>query len=229
VSDEQEVHRGVARRRNVIGTALNHYRIIKALGSGRMGEVYEAEDTKLHRSVAVKVLPAAVAADPEWRQRFEREARAIAALNHSNIVTVHSIEQAGDRLFLTMELVRGRTLSRVISRRGMEVAPFLQFALPLAEALSAAHRQGIIHRDLKPDNIMVGHDGRVKVLDFGLAHLTEVARDAEAVTMLRTQQLTGEGQVLGTVDSKTCRWRWPITSASTPSPSRRWPPHRTMV
>ena len=144
----------------MIGTALNHYRIIKALGSGGMGEVYEAEDTKLRRSVAVNVLPEAVAADPERRQRFEREARAIAALNHANIVTVYSIEQAADRLFLTMELVRGRTLAAVITRRGMEVAPFLQFALPIAEALSAAHRQGIIHRDLKPDNIMVGDDGR---------------------------------------------------------------------
>ena len=182
----------------MIGTALNHYRITRALGSGGMGDVYEAEDTRLNRRVAVKVLPAAVAGDPERRQRFEREARAIAALKHPSIVTIHSIEQAGDCLFLTMELVEGPTLSQAIPPGGLPLAEFLQFAIPLADAISAAHRQGVIHRDLKPANIMVA-DGGVKILDFGLAQLTAVARDAEAVTMLQSHQLTADGSVIGTV------------------------------
>lgn len=153
----------------MVGTVLNHYRVTKALGSGGMGEVYEAEDTKLHRHVALKVLASAVADDPERRQRFEREARAIAALSHPNIVTVYSVEEAGGRAFFTMELVRGRPLSRVIPARGLQLPEFLQLAIPLADAVSAAHRQHVVHRDLKPDNIMVSDDGRVKVLDFGLA------------------------------------------------------------
>ena len=155
----------------MIGTKLNHYRIIRAVGSGGMGEVYEAEDTKLHRRVAVKVLSPAVANDPERRQRFEREARAIAALNHPSIVTIHSIEYDHGRLFLTMELVRGVPLSRVITTRGLPIAQLLELAVPLAEAVSAAHQQGVIHRDLKPDNIMIGDDGRLRVLDFGLRRM----------------------------------------------------------
>jgi serine/threonine protein kinase len=162
-----------------------------------MGDVYEAEDTRLNRRVAVKVLPPAVSDHPERRQRFEREARAIAALKHPGIVTIHSIEQARGRLFLTMELVEGRTLSQAIPSRGFPLAELLELAIPLADAIHAAHRQGVIHRDLKPANIMIA-DGAVKILDFGLAQLTSVVRD-EAVTMLQSQQLTAEGSVMGTV------------------------------
>ena len=178
------------------GELLNHYRITRALGTGGMGEVYEAEDTKLHRSVAVKVLPATFANDPERRQRLEREARAVAALNHPNIVTVHSIEEAGDRVFLTMELVRGRTLGRLIPAGGLPITDLLQLAVPIADALSAAHQHGVVHRDLKPDNIMVADDGRVKILDFGLARLKPVAvGDSSTIT---GATLTTAGQVMGT-------------------------------
>ena len=189
----------VALRRAVVGTQLNHYRVTRALGSGGMGEVYEAEDTRLRRTVALKVLPPAVADDADRRLRFEREARAIAALNHPNIVTVHSIEQAGDRLFVTMEFVQGQTLSRLIPLRGLPLGDFLRLATPIADALGAAHRGGVVHRDLKPDNIMVGTDGRVKILDFGLAQLRDVSRDGELLTITTPQQLTSVGQVIGTV------------------------------
>ena len=161
-----------------------------------MGEVYEAEDTKLHRSVAVKVLPATFANDPERRRRLEREARAVAALNHPNIVTVHSIEEAGDRVFLTMELVRGRTLSRLIPTGGLPLTDLLQLAVPIADALGAAHQHGIVHRDLKPDNIMVAADGRVKILDFGIARLMPVA--AEDTATITAAALTSAGEVMGT-------------------------------
>ena len=178
------------------GALLNHYRITRALGSGGMGEVYEAEDTKLHRSVAVKVLPPSFANDPERRQRLQREARAVAALNHPNIVTVHSIEEAGDRVFLTMELVRGRTLTSLIPARGLPIADLLQLAVPIADAVGAAHQHGVVHRDLKPDNIMVADDGRLKILDFGLASLTPVA--AVNMTTITGATLTSAGQVMGT-------------------------------
>ena len=164
-----------------------------------MGEVFEAEDTRLHRTVAVKVLPPAVAGDAQRRQRFEREARALAALNHPNIVTVHSIEHAGDQLFLTMELVHGQTLSRLIPARGLQLRDLLQLATPIADALGAAHRGGVVHRDLKPDNIMVADDGRVKILDFGLAQLRDVAPGGELLTVTTPQALSSAGQVIGTV------------------------------
>ncbi|MEX2272679.1 MAG: serine/threonine-protein kinase, partial [Vicinamibacterales bacterium] len=132
----------------MVGLTLNHYRIAHALGQGGMGEVYAAEDTKLHRRVALKVLPASVSADRDSRERLEREAQAIASLNHPNIVTVYSVEQAGDVLFLTMELVEGQTLDELIPQ-GVPLARLLQVAIPLADAVSAPHQRGILHRDLK--------------------------------------------------------------------------------
>jgi hypothetical protein len=164
-----------------------------------MGEVYEAEDTRLLRHVAIKVLPSSIAADVQRRQRFEREARAIAALNHPNIVTVHSIEQAGDQVFLTMELVHGRTLSQLIPARGLELGELLRLATPMADALCAAHHGGVIHRDIKPDNIMVDDHGRVKILDFGLAQLRDVRSGGAPMAEMTTQALTSAGQVIGTV------------------------------
>jgi len=183
----------------MIGTTLGHYRILESLGVGGMGEVFAAQDTKLDRKVALKVLPASVAADPDRRERFAREAKAVAALNHPNIVTVHSVEESGDTYFLTMELVEGRTLADLIPAKGLPLDQLLKFAVPLADAVSAAHARGITHRDLKPANVMVTADGRVKVLDFGLAKLAEAAPAADSMTALRTSPLTGEGRIVGTV------------------------------
>jgi Tol biopolymer transport system component len=183
----------------LVGTTLNHYRILRELGCGGMGEVYVAEDLKLHRQVALKVLPAEVAADPDRRERFEREARAVAALNRPNIVTIHSVEQAGDVLFLTMEMVEGKPLTAVLTHKGLPIDRILKLAIPLADAVSAAHQRGITHRDLKPANIMVADDGQLKVLDFGLAKLKEDEAALEGLESAPTRPLTGQGLIVGTV------------------------------
>ena len=180
-------------------TQLNHYTILQSLGRGGMGEVFLAEDTKLHRRVALKVLSGLGSDDPERRARFEREARAVAALNHPSIVTIHSVEEADGVPFLTMELVEGRPLSSVISGSGMAIDALLRIAIGISDAMAAAHQRGITHRDLKPANVMVTDDGRVKVLDFGLAKLREVEEDADGVTRLPASTLTGEGRIMGTV------------------------------
>lgn len=179
---------------------LAHYKVLRKLGSGGMGEVYLAQDTLLGRQVAVKVLLPGVAEDPARRARFAAEARAVAALNHPNIVTVHSVEHAGDVHFITMEYVAGKPLSSVIPRAaGLPLRRFLELALPLVEAVSAAHQQGVTHRDLKPDNVMVTEDGRVKVLDFGLAKLKQASHE-EAETVLNSNPaMTNAGEILGTV------------------------------
>ena len=184
----------------MIPDTLLHYRILKPLGSGGMGDVYLAEDTKLNRRVALKVLPRGPVEDVERRQRFEREARAVAALNHPNIVTIHSVEQADGVVFLTMELVEGQTLSQVIPKGGLSVSRLLKLAIPLTEAVAAAHERGITHRDLKPANVMVTADGRLKVLVFGLAKLAEATDRVDAsMTALQPEPLTGEGRIVGTV------------------------------
>ena len=183
----------------MIGRTLNHYKIVSELGSGGMGEVYLAEDTKLHRQVALKVLASSVADDAERRARFEREARAVAALNHPNIVTIHSVEEAEGLHFITMELVRGKTLSELIPAGGLALDKLFQLAIPLADAVSAAHQKGITHRDLKPANVMLNEDGRLKILDFGLAKLREEPSSTAAETQLPTQSVTQEGHILGTV------------------------------
>ena len=199
----------------MLGKSLGHYRIVRELGAGGMGQVFAAEDTKLKRQVALKILPPEVADDPDRRQRFQREAEAIAALDHANIVTVYSLESAtlkrpveaeSDSLaeetvhFITMQLVDGRTLGEVIPQNGLPLERFLALALPLADALSAAHRKGITHRDLKPANIMVGEDGRVRILDFGLAKLHQAEGGAEVFidNEADTEALTRAGTVLGT-------------------------------
>src|SRR5215471_13936969 len=163
-----------------------------------MGEVYRARDPRLNRIVAIKVLPQLLASDIERRRRFEQEAQSIAALNHPNIVTIHSVEEANGVLFLTMECIEGKPLSDLIGTDGLPLERLLEVATPLADAVAFAHQRGITHRDLKPANVMVTNDGRVKVLDFGLAKLVE-APVAVNVTQVPTRVETGEGRILGTV------------------------------
>ena len=181
----------------MIGQSLLHYKVLSKLGEGGMGEVFLALDTKLERQVALKVLPEEMVGNSRRWQRFVREARAIAALNHPNIITIYAVEEADGRHFFAMELVDGETLERVIPRNGLEVERFFSIASPLAGALGAAHRQGILHHDLKPENVMVARDGRVKVLDFGVAKTMRDAEKTEAAGPGR-RNLTEEGSVLGT-------------------------------
>ena len=184
----------------MIGKTFAHYEVVASLGKGGMGEVYVAEDTRLQRRVALKVLPAEMASDPERRARFEREARAVAALSHPNIVTVHSVEEADGVHFITMELVEGKTLAKVLPRNGFSLGELLEIAIPLADAVSSAHRTGITHRDLKPDNIMIDAEGRLRVLDFGLAKLHDTTETEEGATQAPTAAVeTEEGKILGTV------------------------------
>ena len=183
------------------GVRLGPYEILAPLGAGGMGEVYRARDTKLGRDVAIKVLPEALAQDPERLARFEREARSLAALNHPGIVTIYAVEESGETRFLAMELVEGENLDTAIPPRGFSLLRFFDVAVPLADALSAAHERGIVHRDLKPANVMITREGRVKVLDFGLAKL-EAANSGANATDIETASraaLTGEGKVFGTV------------------------------
>jgi len=181
----------------MIGTTLGRYRITAKLGEGGMGVVLLAEDSELGREVALKVLPPEMADDPERLERFRREAKTVAALNHPNIVTIHSIEESGNTRFLTMERVDGDSLDRALPPGGLPLSKVFDIAVPLADALATAHAQGIVHRDLKPANIMLTRDGRVKILDFGLAKLTEAGGEsAELASEMAT--LTGEGTVMGT-------------------------------
>ena len=164
-----------------------------------MGEVYRARDPRLGRDVAIKVLPATISADPARLRRFEQEARAAAALNHPNIVTIYSVEQAGDVPFVTMEVVEGLPLSKLIPRAGLPLGRTLPIAIALGDAISAAHARGIVHRDLKPSNVMVTPDDRVKVLDFGLAKLLHPQPADLGATALATEPITDPGLVVGTL------------------------------
>jgi len=164
-----------------------------------MGDVYVGKDTELGREVALKVLPSGMAESEERRARFKREARAIAALNHPNIVTVYSVEEANGVHFMTMELVRGKMLSGLLPRKGFSLHQFFEIVIPLADAIAAAHQEGITHRDLKPDNVMRGDDGHVKVLDFGLAKPIAGLAFAATDSDLPTQEMTADGLILGTV------------------------------
>ncbi len=184
----------------MIGQTLSRYKITGMLGEGGMGVVYRAEDPELGREVALKLLPAEMADNPERLERFRREAKAVAAINHPNIVTIHSIESIETTHFLTMELVEGESLDRIIPPGGMPLAKVFEIAVPLADALASAHESGIVHRDLKPANVMITGENRIKVLDFGLAKLVEDP-DSEtgdpALTAIPTE-LTAVGMVMGT-------------------------------
>jgi serine/threonine protein kinase len=178
---------------------LAHYRLVEKLGEGGMGVVWRAVDTTLDREVAVKILSEDYSQDSERLGRFKREARAIAALNHPNIITVYSVEKADGVHFITMELIRGRTLTESIPKGGLDLDTFFGLAGSLAEAIEAAHGKGITHRDLKPDNVMIGEDGRLRVLDFGLAKLKEEIPAGIDGSQLPTATVTQEGKILGTV------------------------------
>jgi eukaryotic-like serine/threonine-protein kinase len=185
----------------LVGSRLGTYEILSPLGAGGMGEVYRARDLRLGREVAIKVLPESVASSPDRLARFEREARTVAGLNHPNIVTLFSVENEDGVRFLTMELVEGQSLSNLITPGGLPLARVLELSIPLADALVAAHERAVIHRDLKPGNVMVTREGRVKVLDFGLAKTAGAETPAGAATFAATAEppISGEGQVLGTV------------------------------
>jgi serine/threonine protein kinase/sugar lactone lactonase YvrE len=182
----------------MVDETLGHYRILSRLGQGGMGEVYLAQDGKLDRKVALKVLPPTMAENPDRLARFEREAKTIASLNHPNIVTIFSVEEQSGVHFLTMELVEGQTLTEMIPDGGMPLGALLDVAIPLTDALATAHDNGITHRDLKPDNIMLGDDGRLRILDFGLAKHTVVQVSESDETELADDSVTREGQILGT-------------------------------
>ena len=201
------------------GTHLGPYDIVSLLGTGGMGEVYRARDPRLGRDVAIKVLPSAFADDAERLRRFEREARAAAALNHPNIVTVYSVEKSDGVLFLTMEVVEGRSLALAIPKGGFAIDELLTIAIPLADAVAAAHEKGITHRDLKPANIMIGaagHTGRVKVLDFGLAKLIDPGLRRPVRARCRPALPRPKAALSGR--SRICRRNRPQAKRSTPDP-----------
>src|SRR5229473_1270454 len=186
----------------MLGQTISHYRVEEKLGEGGMGVVYQARDLHLDRFVALKLLPADKVADPERKRRFVQEAKAASALNHPNIITIHDIDQADGVDFIAMEYVDGKALERLIPRNGMRLGDVLKYAIQIADALARAHAAGIIHRDIKPSNIMVDEHGLVKVLDFGLAKLTETAPGelGETATMrVREGPDTEEGAIVGTV------------------------------
>jgi serine/threonine protein kinase len=181
-----------------VGRTLAGYEIQKKIGQGGMGEVYQAIDTRLGRKVAIKVLSSELSRDHDLLRRFEAEAKVVAALSHPNIITIFSVEETGDGLkFFTMELVEGRKLQDLIPPGGLDLKRFFEIAIPLTEALTAAHEQGITHRDLKPGNVMITDSGRVKVLDFGLAKLLQPSGTGS--DNVPTRVVTRTGFVMGTV------------------------------
>src|SRR6202012_217349 len=188
------------------GTLLGHYRVTRRLGVGGMGVVYEAEDQKLGRSVAIKMLPEATRRDPAALERFWREARAASSLNHPGICIVHELNESGDQPFIVMELLEGQRLDKLDQKQAMPYPKLLDFGMQVADALDAAHRKGILHRDIKPGNIFVSPSGQAKILDFGLAKLEPTlatpdsgGADSETVAeAVPDQLLTTPGSTVGT-------------------------------
>jgi len=195
--------RGMGENGSLVGQTVSHYKVTRKLGSGGMGVVYEAEDTRLGRRVAVKFLPPEMAQDTQLIERFQREARAASALNHPNICTIHSIEQHERQHFIVMELLEGQTLAQMMGRQPFPMDRLLPMATQIADALESAHAKGIVHRDIKPANLWVTDRGQIKILDFGLAKMERPAiRDAGGgASQLETMagELTSPGAAVGTV------------------------------
>src|SRR4051812_27524531 len=184
-------------------TTIAHYRILETLGAGGMGAVYKAYDEKLHRVVALKVLPPEAISQEDRRRRFLQEARAASALNHPHILTVYEVGEDDGKPYIAMEFIEGETLRQKIRERGLQLKEAIEIALQIAEGLNRAHEFGIVHRDLKPENLMIRSDGYAKILDFGLAKLVQkrekaLAADSEQKTLIRVD--TQSGTVLGTVN-----------------------------
>src|SRR5437762_1300483 len=186
----------------MIGQALGHYRIEAKLGDGGMGVVYRAFDTHLDRPVAIKILRADATTSPERKRRFMQEAKSASALNHPNIIHIYDISSSDGTDFIAMEFVAGKTLDQLIGRNGFPLRDTLNYSIQIADALARAHSAGIVHRDLKPANVIVAEDGRVKLLDFGLAKLTAAPEDFDGATATMAVQeapQTEEGAILGTI------------------------------
>src|ERR1041385_4784112 len=177
------------------GTRLGSYEIVGPLGAGGMGEVHRARDTRLAREVAIKTLPAEMSGHPELLRRFEREARAASALNHPNIVTIYDAGREGDVSYLAMEIVDGSSLRNVLDGKPMALRRLLAISTQIADGLAAAHERGIVHRDLKPENVMVDRQGRVKILDFGLAKDVSPVIADEASPTVTLAEPTREGTI----------------------------------